>query len=321
MRNQTCVVLAVLVSFAVEAFAANPAAELARGRAALAKRDYDAAAEILSEAIPSAEALPNAEERSQALAALNFYAAIAYHSAADEDSARQHLQAFLAIQPNARIDPNVFGQSFVALFNQVRTAPRGAATVTFDSLYPTISSKAPEPSVGFVITPAFQYLATPDEKRTYDNIHDDGARAKFVEEFWKRRDPTPGDARNEFREQFLERAALADYYFSSGDVRGSLTDRGKVYLLLGKPGAIENRRFRPSDGELSLQGEYEYGETTLEIWRYPRKLLPVAIPTAGVTYMFVTHKRLGDHMLHDLKGMALRALLGAAEQPLKAAKR
>jgi GWxTD domain-containing protein len=324
MRNARGFAFVVLALAALQLSAADPAAELARGRAALNKKDYAHAAEILSGAIPAAEKLASPEERAQALTALNFYAAIAYHAVPDEARAKEHLQAFFKEQPNARIDPKIYGQSFATFFNQVRTTPTTAESVSFESLYPnydTITAKPPAPFVGWVATPEYQYLATADEKRTYENAHDDAARAAFIDEFWNRRDPTPGDGKNEFREQVQARIAFADYYFGSADVRGSLTDRGKIFLLLGKPGAIENRRFRPSDGELSLQGEYEYGEATLEVWKYPRQMLPVAIPTAGVSYLFVTHKRLGDHMLHDLGGMALRALLGAAEHPLKAARK
>lgn len=315
-------VLAAL--FTLQLSAADPAAELARGRAALGKKEYAHAAEILSGAIPSAEKLSRPEERAQAVAALNFYASIAWFHNNDQSRAKDHLQAFFKEQPNARIDPKVFGQTFVTFFNQVRTTPTTSETVTFDSLYPdydSISRRTPEPFIGWVATPEYQFLATGDEKKAYENALDDDKRNEFIEQFWKRRDPTPGDGRNEYRELIQGRIAFADYYFGSRDVRGSLTDRGKVFLLLGKPGAIENRRFRPTDGELSLQGEYEYGEATLQVWKYPRQLLPVSVPTAGVSYLFVTHKRLGDNMLHNLGGMPLRALLGAAEQPLKAARK
>lgn len=321
MRKTRWFAFAVVALFALHSSAADPAAELARGRAALNKRDFVHAAEILSGAIPSAKKIADDAERAQALAALNFYASIAYFNVSDESRAKDHLQAFFKEQPNARIDPKIFGQNFVTFFNQIRTTPTTAATVAFDTLYPAISAKTPAPFLGWVATPAHQFLATTDEKKAYDNTSNDDQRNAFIEEFWKRRDATPGDDRNLFREQYDARVAFADYYFGSGDVRGSLTDRGKVFLLLGKPGAIENRRFRPSDGDLSLQGEYDFGEATLEVWRYPRAILPVAIPTAGVSYMFVTHKRLGDHMLHDLRGMALRALLGAAEHPLTSARR
>lgn len=323
-RPKWFVAVVVLVFASLELFAADPAAELARGRAALNKRDYASAAQILSDAVPSAEMILSEDERKQALAALHFYAALAYHNVPDLDQTKEHLKAFFELQPNARIDPKTYGQPFTTVFNQVRTTPTTSSSVSFESLYPnwdTVSAKTPEPFVGFVGSPEYQYLATQDEKRGWDDSWEESKRGAWIDAFWKRRDPTPADDRNEFREQFLARVAFADYYFSSADVRGSLTDRGRVFLLLGKPGAIENRRFRPSDGELSLQGEYEYGEATLEIWKYPRKMLPVAVPTAGVSYMFVTHKHLGDHMLFDLKGMPLQALLGAADKPLKQARK
>lgn len=322
MKKQL-VVVAVAVVTAFSALAGDPAQELARGRSALAKRDYHRAAEILRTGIESAERLPAKPEKTEALAALHFYAAVATYHAGREAAARSHLTDFFEYQPNAtRADPQRFEAGFVTLFNQVRTGRKVAGTTSFDSIYPNyeiVSAKPSEPVRGWRNTAAFAFLATPEEKSEWDKILDPAVRDAFVVEFWKRRDPTPTDDRNEFRDEFEARVAFADYYFGSYDVRGSLSDRGKIFVLLGKPGAVEARGFHPSDGHLSLSDNAAFGDVSLEIWRYPRTALPVAIPTSGVTYMFVTHRRIGDHVLHGLGGMSLRALLAAAEEPHKTA--
>ena len=323
MKKQL-IVVAVAALTAVSLDAADPAQELARGRTAIAKRDYHRAAEILRTGIQSAERLPEKAEKAEALAALHFYAAVASYHAGREVAARAHLADFFEYQPNAtRADPQRFEAGFVTLFNQVRTGRKVAGTTSFDALYPnyeSVTAKPAEPARGWRNTAAFAFLATPEEKVEWDKILDPAARDAFVVEFWKRRDPSPSDERNEFREAFEARAAFADYYFADGyGARGSLSDRGKVFVLLGKPGAVESRGFHPSDGRLTLSENAEYGDVSLEIWRYPRTALPVAIPTSGVTYMFVTHRRIGDHVLKGLEGMSLRALLAAADSPLKVA--
>jgi GWxTD domain-containing protein len=293
---------------------------LAQGRAALQRRDYAGAADRLRAGIASAATITDGAQKQQALAALNFYAAVATYHNNQELKAREHLKNFFKYQPNATgVDAKRYDAGFVTIFNQVRTSRPRAGAVSFDILYPT---QAPigvtsEAVMGWRNSADFAVLASGAEKQQWDAISDEAQRETFVTEFWKRRDPTPDDERNEFRDEFQARVAFADYYFGSYGERGSLTDRGKVYLLLGKPGSVESRGFEPRDGKLSLTETAEYGNASLEIWWYPRATLPVPIPTVGVTYLFVTHERFGDHQLYDLEGMSLRALLAAGELSLK----
>lgn len=78
-----------------------------------------------------------------------------------------------------------------------------------------------------------RYIITPEE---YDQFMHLPAqeREKFIENFWKRRDPDPETEENEFKEAYLERLAEAREIFrrSTG---GYLTDRGMIYVLFGPP--------------------------------------------------------------------------------------
>src|SRR5688572_20636965 len=135
MRKLVVVAVAAVLAFPL--LASDPAAELARGRTALAKRDYHRAAEILRTGIASAERLSDAEEKTKALAALHFYAAVATYHSGREAAARAHLADFFEYEPNAtRADPKRFEAGFVTLFNQIRTGKKVAGTVSFDVLYP-----------------------------------------------------------------------------------------------------------------------------------------------------------------------------------------
>ncbi len=84
-----------------------------------------------------------------------------------------------------------------------------------------------------------QFLLTSQEKGAWKKIRTDGDAEKFVELFWARRDPTPDTPRNEFKEMYEKRVSIADESFTHGRTRGALTDRGKVFLLLGSPTAIK----------------------------------------------------------------------------------
>jgi len=61
-----------------------------------------------------------------------------------------------------------------------------------------------------------------------------GEKERDLEAFWRGLDPTPETAQNEIRDEFLRRLAFADLHYSEG-VRGSRTDRGRVYVHFGAP--------------------------------------------------------------------------------------
>jgi GWxTD domain-containing protein len=67
------------------------------------------------------------------------------------------------------------------------------------------------------------------------------ARKKF-DAYWQQRDPTPETAFNEDMSEFFARADYAYFAFAGvGITDGARTDRGRVYILNGKPTAIESR--------------------------------------------------------------------------------
>lgn len=86
-----------------------------------------------------------------------------------------------------------------------------------------------------------RYLLTREENRTYRNLKQatPEERAIFIEEFWARRDPSPAQPGNLYRELFYERVAEANRLFNDAPVPGWKTDRGKVHILLGPPDAQE----------------------------------------------------------------------------------
>jgi GWxTD domain-containing protein len=78
-------------------------------------------------------------------------------------------------------------------------------------------------------------LLTEEEDSQFKNLETDEQRAKFIAEFWARRDPTPGTPVNEFADHFWKRVAEADAKFVQTTDSGAISDRGQIYILFGNP--------------------------------------------------------------------------------------
>lgn len=79
-----------------------------------------------------------------------------------------------------------------------------------------------------------RWILSDAEEKEFKKLPTDAQRAAFVKSFWEARDPTPGTPLNEFEALFWHKVKEADKAFTTTDP-GSLTDRGRVYLLLGPP--------------------------------------------------------------------------------------
>jgi GWxTD domain-containing protein len=81
-------------------------------------------------------------------------------------------------------------------------------------------------------------LATEAEIAEFQALRDDAAAARFVEDFWARRNPIPNRPGNPLRHAFDERSAEADHLYSESGVRGRHTDRGTTLIIYGPPRKI-----------------------------------------------------------------------------------
>ncbi len=82
------------------------------------------------------------------------------------------------------------------------------------------------------------YIISEEERKAFLKLGTDEERAQFEEQFWLRRDPTPGTIENEYMEEIYRRISYANQHFSS-DVPGWKTDRGRVYIAVGPPDEID----------------------------------------------------------------------------------
>lgn len=69
-----------------------------------------------------------------------------------------------------------------------------------------------------------------------------------IESFWRDRDPSPGTARNEAREEFYRRVVKADEMHTiHKKLKGWSSDRGRIYIKFGEPDEILEE-VHPIDG-------------------------------------------------------------------------
>jgi len=111
------------------------------------------------------------------------------------------------------------------------------------------------------------YIITAEERDVFLKLQGDAERDEFIEQFWRRRDPDPSTAFNEFKEEHYRRIHYANERFTAG-LAGWKTDRGRIYIKFGPPDDIQDH---PA-GSTYVRPQHEGGGTTLvhpfQVWTY-----------------------------------------------------
>jgi len=128
-------------------------------------------------------------------------------------------------------------------------------------------------------------IITKTEREVFSKLKTDAERDRFIQLFWRQRDTYPDTSENEFEKQYMERVRFADQNFGRGtSKRGSQTDRGYYYLLLGPP----------------LERNYFIGQSELwpmELWFYKGEV-GYGLP-AYFYLIFFQPEGLGDYRLYS----------------------
>ena len=149
------------------------------------------------------------------------------------------------------------------------TAPEPAADDRFTG--------ASEARLDSLYAPLELILDAATEAGVYRNLSVEGKR-RYLREFWRRRDPTPGTAANEVMADFYRQVAYANSAFHQARVAampGWRTDRGRIYLRHGRPDEMLQR-------PVASPRPYE-------VWRYTRD--------RGYWYVFLDRNGMGDYQL------------------------
>jgi GWxTD domain-containing protein len=101
-----------------------------------------------------------------------------------------------------------------------------------------------------------RWIITDEELAAWKKLKSNAERDAFMEAFWQRRDPTPDTEENEYKEEHYRRIMYANEHFAAG-VPGWRTDRGRMYIMYGKPDAIDSH---PTGGPAET--------VPFEVWRY-----------------------------------------------------
>ena len=129
------------------------------------------------------------------------------------------------------------------------------------------------------------YIIAKKEIEVFLQLESDKEREIFIKAFWKHRDPTPGTQVNEFKVEHNRRSNYANKFFGRETYRpGWKTDRGRIYIILGKPLSIDR-----------FEGLQQIHST--HIWFYqgsPEYGLP-----ASFNIVFFQREGIGEHVLYS----------------------
>ena len=165
------------------------------------------------------------------------------------------------------------------------------------------------------------YIITDEERKAFKKLQTDEERERFIEEFWRRRDPDPDTDENEFKEEYYERVAYANEHFASG-IPGWKSDRGRIWIMYGKP---DERETHPMGGQYDRPSYEGGGSTTtypFETWFY-RYLAGVGSgveiefvdPTGSGEYRIARNPDEKDALLHvPGAGLTLSEQLGLSDK-------
>ncbi|MDQ6891929.1 MAG: GWxTD domain-containing protein [Acidobacteriota bacterium] len=325
---------ATILAISLAGGAGAPAATLPdlfqKAKLRVAAGDFQGGLAALDELEAEAARPENAPARAALRPAAAFYRGVCLSSIGRVDEARAEFSIFIAANPEKGIDRNVYPRRVVAVFDDARKGMRGGGSgaESISSLafayrqMPPPRGDGAAPGPEWATGPA-RHLLTPQEARSFAKIPDDRERAEFVSQFWRGSDPLTAGTREEFRREFERRAAFADEHFGEDNVRGSLTDRGMVFILMGPPSAVIRRPIAAADDTpsmLSMSGTAnpaprgpiglspsDQPANWREVWRFNRDLLPAEFPYQLVDFAFQTRIDYGKNVLQR-EPAVLRAL-------------
>ncbi len=121
-------------------------------------------------------------------------------------------------------------------------------------------------------------IITRAELKVYKSLKTEEEKRKFKEYFWKSRDPDPETPINEYKEEYFKRVLYAKKHLG-----GINSDRGRVYIYLGKP--MEIKKYKGYEKIVSC-----------ELWIYKREDPKSGLPPF-MNLLFYKPRDMGDYKL------------------------
>jgi len=111
------------------------------------------------------------------------------------------------------------------------------------------------------------YIITEQEKEEFLQLESDAKREEFIRKFWEKRDPTPGTPENEYEVEHYLRIKLAVMQFRERNIKGWKTDRGKVWIMFGRPDDVQWKAGFDAHIDPSWRRDFKQGREIL-VWIY-----------------------------------------------------
>ena len=303
--------------------------DLEAAKARFAKADYQGSLTLLDAIERNLRELHADDARARIAPALAFYRAADYAMLGARDDAVAAFAEFLRLAPGSSLDPGAYPGPVLAAFAEARkrTGGRTSRESGIEAAYARFAggSTADETDArGDFARGPLADLMTPAERADWNSALSDRERAAVIEAFWRRRNSSPDPARNPLRGELDKRISFSDARFRLGETRGALTDRGRVFVLLGPPYSIGVKPLSgsedPSVGQKASEIaplplgatptmvaehnrevdtnptlSYDAQQNTREIWHY--RTLPPGIPAHAADFDFVTRQGGGTAQL------------------------
>jgi GWxTD domain-containing protein len=318
-----------------------------KAKAQVKGESWSAALQTL-DALDAEAARPGNEAARQQLAAPTiFYRAVCESNLGDAEKAKADFSRFLELEPGASMDPSMYSKKAIAAFDAARKSqarpPAGGESDGRPAMFVAFQEFKMPPNAGERVNEKWgdgpvRWIMTSEEKRAWAELSSGGEWQEFVDKFWEARNPRPGNPDNSYKTSFDRRVAFADSRFGQSEgTRGSMTDRGMVFVLLGPPTYVGRKPIRPGDDATdpagaSRGGSYNFGDQGLfvvtgvgarapnsdasnfrEVWHYRRELLPKGVGYQQVDVEFITKKGFGVNVIQ--RDPATLATLEAAARP------
>lgn len=168
-----------------------------------------------------------------------------------------------------------------------------------------------------------KWIMTPDETAKWKQVRTDADAKAFIDLFWARRDPTPATPVNEFRDEFNRRVEYADAQFGQARKKGSMTDRGRVFIVLGPPYSVA-RTNPQGQGTIQAPGDTSQGTiqgySPRQLWTYDQARTSVDLGQPKAEIAFIDQYASNDWTLErqartNVDNLLKKTVAAAVTQP------
>ncbi len=129
------------------------------------------------------------------------------------------------------------------------------------------------------------YIITDEERKAFLALAGDDDREKFIEDFWRIRNPLHNAERNPYKEEHYRRLEYANSHFGTiSNTPGWMTDMGRAYILFGEPTSRH-----PFVGYSQVY--------PMELWFYENKMNAASLP-AFFYLMFYIDGDIGEYKFY-----------------------